>query len=239
MPFFYYFDPTYILVIIGLAITFWAQISVQSTFNKYSRVRTQRGKTGRDAARDVLRSGGVHDVALQDIGGSMTDHYNPKDNTISLSETVANVSSVAAVGVAAHEAGHALQHAQGYGPIKLRLAIIPVCNFASGMSMPLFLLGILFASWNPETAIGSFMMYAGIIAFSVAVFFQVVTLPVEFNASRRAMAALRASGNYTEEELAGAKKVLTAAAMTYVAALAVSLLNILRLVIIAGGNRRD
>ncbi len=239
MPFFYYFDPTYILVLIGLAITFWAQISVQSTFNKYSRVRTRNGKTGRDAALDVLRAGGVTDVELRDIRGSMTDHFNPKDNSISLSETVANVSSAAAIGVAAHEAGHALQYAQGYAPIKLRMAIIPVCNLSSNLAMPLFLLGILFTAWDPQTAVGSFMMYAGIIAFSVAVFFQVVTLPVEFNASNRALAALEASGNYTEEELAGAAKVLRAAAMTYVAALAVSLLQILRLVIIAGGNRRD
>ncbi len=238
MPFLYYFDPTYILVIIALLITVWAQISVQSTFNKYSRVKISNCKTGRDAALDVLRSGNVHDVALKSIGGSMTDHYDPRDNSISLSETVSDVASVAAIGVAAHEAGHALQHAQGYGPIKLRMAIIPVCNFSSGMAMPLFLLGILFASWNPETAIGSYMMTAGIVAFSVAVFFQVVTLPVEFNASRRAMAALRASGNYTDEELAGAAKVLRAAAMTYVAALAVSLLQILRLVILAN-SRRD
>ncbi len=239
MPFFYYFDPTYILVAIGLLITVWAQISVNSTFNKYSRVRTKSGNTGRDAALDVLRSGGVTDVELRDIRGSMTDHFNPKDNSISLSETVANVSSAAAIGVAAHEAGHALQYAQGYAPIKLRMAIIPVCNLSSNLAMPLFLLGILFSAWNPQTAVGYFMMQAGIIAFSVAVFFQVVTLPVEFNASNRALAALEASGNYTKEELDGAQKVLRAAAMTYVAALAVSLLQILRLVIIAGGNRRD
>ncbi len=237
MPLF--FDPTYILVIIGLVITVWAQISVNNAFNKYSRVRTRNGKTGTDAARDVLRSGGVGDVTFKSIGGSMTDHFDPRDNSISLSETVADKASVAAVGVAAHEAGHALQHAQGYGPIKLRMTIIPVCNFASNLSMPLFLLGILFSSRNPDTSFGYFMMQAGIIAFCIAVFFQVVTLPVEFNASRRAMAALRASGGYSEEELDGVKKVLRAAAMTYVASLAVSLLNILRLVIIASGNRRD
>ncbi|MBQ4140998.1 MAG: zinc metallopeptidase [Clostridia bacterium] len=238
MPFFYYFDPTYILVVIGLLITVWAQISVQSTFNKYSRVRISRGLTGADAARQVLSGGKVSGVSIKSIRGSMTDHYDPRDNSISLSETVAGVSTAAAIGVAAHEAGHALQHAEGYGPIKLRMAIIPVCNFASGLAMPLFLLGILFSAWNPETGIGYFMMQAGIIAFSVAVFFQVVTLPVEFNASRRAMAALEASGAYTDEELDGARRVLRAAAMTYVAALAVSLLQILRLVILSGGNRR-
>lgn len=238
MPFFYYFDPTYILVVIGLLITVWAQISVQSTFNKYSKVKISRGLTGSDAARSVLDHGKVNNVAIKGIRGSMTDHYDPRDNSISLSETVAGVSSAAAIGVAAHEAGHALQHAEGYGPIKLRMAIIPVCNFASSLAMPLFLLGILFSSWNPETMFGYFMMQAGIIAFSVAVFFQVVTLPVEFNASRRAMAALEASGGYTDEELEGARKVLRAAAMTYVAALAVSLLQLLRLVILSNNNRR-
>lgn len=239
MPFFYYFDPTYILVVIGLLITVWAQVSVQSTFSKYSRLKISRGLTGADAARQVLSYGKVSDVSIKGIRGSMTDHYDPRDNSISLSETVGNVSSAAAIGVAAHEAGHALQHAEKYAPIKLRMAIIPVCNLASGLAMPLFLLGLLFSSWNPETNFGYFMMQAGIIAFSVAVFFQVVTLPVEFNASRRAMAALEATGSYTEEELDGARKVLRAAAMTYVAALAVSLLQILRLVILSGGNRRE
>ena len=238
MPFFYYFDPTYILVVIGLIISVWAQITVQSTFNKYSRVRVSRGVTGADAARQVLSHGGVHDVSIKSIRGSMTDHYDPRDNSISLSETVGGVSTAAAIGVAAHEAGHALQHAQGYGPIKLRMAIIPVCNFASSLAMPLFILGLLFASWNPETSFGLLMMQAGILAFSVAVFFQVVTLPVEFNASRRAMAALEATGYYTEEELDGARRVLRAAAMTYVAALAVSLLQLLRLLILSNNRRR-
>ena len=238
MPFFYYFDPTYILVFIGLIISVWAQVTVQSTFNKYSRVRVSRGVTGADAARQVLSHGGVHGVSIKSIRGSMTDHYDPRDNSISLSETVGGVSTAAAIGVAAHEAGHALQHAQGYGPIKLRMAIIPVCNFASSLAMPLFILGLLFASWNPETSFGLLMMQAGILAFSVAVFFQVVTLPVEFNASRRAMAALEASGCYTDEELDGARKVLRAAAMTYVAALAVSLLQLLRLLILSNNRRR-
>lgn len=238
MPFFYYFDPTYILVIIGLIISVWAQITVQSTFDKYSRIRISRGITGADAARQVLSYGKVNDVSLKPIRGSMTDHYDPRDNSISLSETVIDASTAAAIGVAAHEAGHALQHAEGYGPIKLRMAIIPVCNFASGLAMPLFLLGILFSSWNPETSVGLLMMQAGIMAFSVAVFFQVITLPVEFNASRRAMKALEATGYYTDEELDGARRVLRAAAMTYVAALAVSLLQILRLVILSNNRRR-
>ena len=236
MPFFYYFDPTYILVVIGLIISVWAQITVQSTFNKYSRVRVSRGITGADAARQVLSHGGVRDVAIKGIRGSMTDHYDPRDNSISLSETVCGASTAAAIGVAAHEAGHALQHAEGYGPIKLRMTIIPVCNFASSLAMPLFLLGILFSSWNPETSFGFLMMQAGIIAFSVAVFFQVVTLPVEFNASRRAMQTLRGEGILYGEELSGAREVLTSAAMTYVAALASSLLSLLRLIALA--NRR-
>jgi Zn-dependent membrane protease YugP len=238
MPFLYYFDPTYILVIIGLIISVWAQITVQSTFDKYSRIRISRGITGANAARQVLSYGKVNDVSLKPIRGSMTDHYDPRDNSISLSETVIDASTAAAIGVAAHEAGHALQHAEGYGPIKLRMAIIPVCNFASGLAMPLFLLGILFSSWNPETSFGLLMMQAGIMAFSVAVFFQVVTLPVEFNASRRAMKALEATGYYTDEELDGARRVLRAAAMTYVAALAVSLLQILRLVILSNNRRK-
>ena len=238
MPFLYYFDPTYILVIIGLIISVWAQITVQSTFDKYSRIRISRGITGADAARQVLSYGKVNDVSLKPIRGSMTDHYDPRDNSISLSETVIDASTAAAIGVAAHEAGHALQHAESYGPIKLRMAIVPVCNFASGLAMPLFLLGILFSSWNPETSFGLLMMQAGIMAFSVAVFFQVITLPVEFNASRRAMKALEATGDYTDEELDGARRVLRAAAMTYVAALAVSLLQILRLVILSNNRRR-
>ena len=238
MPFFYYFDPTYILVFIGLIISVWAQITVQSTFNKYSNVRLSRGITGADAARQVLAYGKLADVSIKGIRGSMTDHYDPRDNSISLSETVYGASTAAAIGVAAHEAGHALQHAENYGPIKLRMAIIPVCNFASSLAMPLFILGLLFSSWNPETTFGFMMMQAGILAFSVAVFFQVVTLPVEFNASRRAMAALKATGYYTDEELDGARRVLRAAAMTYVAALAVSLLQLLRLLILSNNRRR-
>jgi Zn-dependent membrane protease YugP len=238
MPFFYYFDPTYILVVIGLIITIWAQISVQSAFSKYSQMKISRGLTGADAARSVLNYGKVSGVSINNIRGSMTDHFDPHNNSINLSETVGNVSSAAAIGVAAHEAGHALQHAEGYAPIKLRMAIIPLCNVASTMAMPLFILGILFSSWNPETNFGLFMMNAGIISFSIAVFFQLVTLPVEFNASRRALMALEATGNYTEEELAGAEKVLRAAAMTYVASLAVSLLQLLRLILISGNRRR-
>ncbi len=240
MPLFlYYFDPTYILVIIGLIISVWAQISVNSTFKKYSKMNTISRISGKDAAEIVLRSGGVTNVPIGAVSGELTDHYDPRSNSISLSTPVYSASTAAAVGVAAHEAGHALQYAESYSPIKLRMSILPVCNFASGAAMPLFLIGLFISSFSYSTStFGSIMMYGGIIAFSVAMLFQLVTLPVEFNASRRAMQALTASGRFTDEELDGARRVLRAAALTYVAALAVSLLQILRLVLIAR-NRRE
>lgn len=237
MPFFY-FDPTFILVFIGLAITVVASINVKTTFSKYSSLMTSRGITGAMAAQSVLRSGGVHDVTINRIAGELTDHFNPQTNTISLSENVHDSRSAAAIGVAAHEAGHALQYAQGYGPIKIRTAIIPVCNLTSSFATPLFIIGLLLTSYIPEGTIGTTLMYSGILAFSVAVLFQLITLPVEFNASRRAMAALTASGSFNSTELDAARKVLRAAALTYVAGLAASLLQVLRLVIIAG-NRRN
>lgn len=240
MPFFFY-DPTYILVIIAFLISLWAQIKVKSAYAKYSKVPTRVGMTGAGAADTVLRSGGVTDVGIVGISGELTDNYNPRTNVISLSKGVIDKTSVAAVGVAAHEAGHALQYAEGYAPIKFRMAIIPVCNIASQLAWPLFALGLVF---NPAAdaggGIGYWLMQIGIYAFSFAVLFQLVTLPVEVNASRRALTALRASGSFTDEELSGAKKVLTAAAMTYLAALAGSLLQLLRLILIASSrnNRR-
>jgi Zn-dependent membrane protease YugP len=239
LPFFYYFDPTYILVIIGLVISVWAQISVNSTFKKYSKMNTLSGVSGKEAAEIVLRSGGATNVPVGAISGELTDHYDPRSNSISLSTPVYSARTAAAVGVAAHEAGHALQYAKNYAPIKIRMAILPACNIASGAAFPLFLIGLFISSFSYSSSpVGTAMMYGGIIAFSVAMLFQLVTLPVEFNASRRAMQALTASGRFTDEELDGARRVLRAAAMTYVAALAVSLLQILRLVLIAG-NRRD
>ena len=239
MPFFYYFDPTYILVVIGLVISVWAQISVNSTFKKYSKMNTLSGISGKEAAEIVLRSGGAANVPIGAVSGELTDHYDPRSTSISLSTPVYSARTAAAVGVAAHEAGHALQYAKNYAPIKIRMAILPACNIASGAALPLFLIGLFVSmySYSPSP-VGTAMMYGGIIAFSVAMLFQLVTLPVEFNASRRAMQALTASGRFTDEELDGARRVLRAAAMTYVAALAVSLLQILRLIIIAG-NRRD
>ena len=240
MPFFFY-DPTYILVIIAFLISLWAQIKVKSAYAKYSKVPTRVGMTGAGAADTVLRSGGVTDVGIVGISGELTDNYNPRTNVISLSKGVINKTSVAAVGVAAHEAGHALQYAEGYAPIKFRMAIIPVCNIASQLAWPLFALGLVFNTGaDAGGGIGYWLMQIGIYAFSFAVLFQLVTLPVEVNASRRALTALRASGSFTDEELSGAKKVLTAAAMTYLAALAGSLLQLLRLILIASSrnNRR-
>lgn len=240
MPFFFY-DPTYILVIIAFLISLWAQIKVKSAYAKYSKAPTRVGMTGAGAADTVLRSGGVTDVGIVGISGELTDNYNPRTNVISLSKGVIDKTSVAAVGVAAHEAGHALQYAEGYAPIKFRMAIIPVCNIASQLAWPLFALGLVFnTAADAGGGIGYWLMQIGIYAFSFAVLFQLVTLPVEVNASRRALTALRASGSFTDEELSGAKKVLTAAAMTYLAALAGSLLQLLRLILIASSrnNRR-
>ena len=236
MPFFFY-DPTYILVIIAFLISLWAQIKVKSAYAKYSKVPTRVGMTGAGAADTVLRSGGVTDVGIVGISGELTDNYNPRTNVISLSKGVIDKTSVAAVGVAAHEAGHALQYAEGYAPIKFRMAIIPVCNIASQLAWPLFALGLVFnTAADAGGGIGYWLMQIGIYAFSFAVLFQLVTLPVEVNASRRALTALRASGSFTDEELSGAKKVLTAAAMTYLAALAGSLLQLLRLILIASSR---
>ena len=182
MPF--YFDPTYILIIIAYVITLWAQIKVKSAYAKYSKISNRAGLTGTDAAYAVLRSGGVTNVPVKAIAGELTDHYDPRDNTISLSSGVISTPSIAAVGVAAHEAGHALQYAEGYAPIKLRMAIVPVCNIASQLAWPIFFIGLMLNAYGDS---GSFLMRLGIFAFSFAVLFQAVTLPVELNASRRAL----------------------------------------------------
>ena len=225
-----YFDSTYLIVLPALLFSLWAQFMVKSTFNKYSRVPSEGGMTGYDAARRILDDNGLRHIQVVPVSGELTDHYDPKADVIRLSESVYGVSSAAAVGVAAHEAGHAVQHATGYGPIKLRMAIIPVANLGSNLAMPLFFIGLI-------TSITS-LCYAGIIFFSAAVLFQLVTLPVEFNASRRALATIEGSRMQGKEGVKAAKKVLTAAAMTYVAALAVSLTNLLRLIMIAN-RRRD
>ena len=236
MPFFYGFDMTYLyLVLPCILLAMWASSNVNRTFRKYSEQHSVRHITGADAAQRVLRANGVTDVRVERIGGNLTDHYDPKTNVIRLSDTVYNATSTAAIGVACHEAGHAVQYAQNYAPIKLRAAIVPITNFGSKLAMPLILLGLVL------TFLESFsftLVYLGIACFGLSVVFQLVTLPVEFNASRRAMTAIRDSNILTEEEQVGARKTLTAAALTYVAATAVALSQLLRLLVIFGGRRR-
>jgi len=225
-------DITYItLVIPAIIFTMIAQARVQSTFKKYSKTRIMRGFTGVQIAEAMLKANGINNVRIERCSGSLSDHYDPKANVVRLSDTVYGSNSVAAAGVAAHECGHAVQYAVSYAPIKWRMAIIPISRFGSTLAMPLILLGFLF-SFQP-------LVTVGILFFGAAVLFQLITLPVEFNASRRALIALESSGTLSDEELPQAKKVLSAAAMTYVAALAVSLAQFLRLIILFGGRRRD
>lgn len=232
MPFFYYFDSYYWIILVpAMLIALLAQINVSSTFSRYSRIASRRGLTGAQAAEEVLRAHGVYGVRITRVSGKLTDHYDPKTNTIRLSDAVYGSTSIASVGVAAHEAGHAVQYAQEYGPIKLRGAIIPVCNFSSQISILLIILGFALYS-RPLFAVG-------VVLFAVAAFFQVVTLPVEFNASRRAIQSLRDTHMLDDQELRGAKKVLGAAAMTYVAALLVSIAHLLRYILAFNSRRRD
>ena len=232
MPFFYYFDTYYWIILVpAMLIALLAQINVSSTFNRYSRIASLRGLTGAQAAEEVLKAHGVYGVRITRVSGKLTDHYDPRTNTIRLSDAVYGSTSIASVGVAAHEAGHAVQYAQEYGPIKLRGAIIPVCNFSSQISILLIILGFVLYS-RPLFAVG-------VVLFAVAAFFQVVTLPVEFNASRRAIQSLQDTHMLDDQELRGAKKVLGAAAMTYVAALLVSIAQLLRYILAFNSRRRD
>lgn len=228
MPFFFIDYWYLVLVIPALLVSVWAQIKVKTTFNKYSNRRVASGMTGADASRFIQQANSIH-TGLEAVAGSLSDHYDPRNNTIRLSSPVYGHATVAAVGVAAHETGHAIQHAQGYAPVRVRTALVPVTNFSSAISPLLVVLGIVMAM-DP-------LAWAGIALFSVATLFQLVTLPVEFDASRRAVIALAESGRFTEDELNGVKKVLTAAALTYVAALFVSLMSLLRLILIVSGNR--
>ena len=230
----FWYDYWYIVLVMpAIIFSVITSISVQSTFNRYSRVRSMRGITGAEAARRVLDANGLYNVKIAAVRGELTDHYNPKDNTVYLSESVYNNPSTAAIGVAAHEAGHAVQHAKEYLPIKIRTAIVPATNFASRLSIPLILIGMLF-SYSSLILLA----YIGVACFSLSTIFQLVTLPTEFDASRRAIKAISSYGILSRDELVGAKKVLTAAAMTYVAALAVSLMQLLRLVLLVSGNSR-
>ena len=227
---FFYFDWTLLIVLPAMIFALWAQFMVSSTFEKYSSVITRSGKTAAEAARVMLNANGLHSVQIKKVRGHLSDHYNPKDRTLYLSESVHDSRSAAAVGVACHEAGHAIQHGESYSFLMVRMKMVPVCNLGSGLSMPLFLIGLLLAN--------DVFMLAGIAAFSLATLFQLITLPVEFNASRRALEGMRDCGIFYGDEIKGARRVLTAAAMTYVAALATSLMSLLRLIVIAN-SRRD
>ena len=230
---FYYYDPTYILVVIGAILSLAASAKVKSTFNKYSAVPSGSGMDGREAARRVLANAGVMNVGISHVGGSLTDHYDPRIKTVNLSDSVYDRTSVAAIAVAAHECGHAMQDSEQYFPLNFRSTLVPVANFGSTIAWPLILVGLFF---NSNT--GYFFMQLGLLAFSFAVLFQIVTLPVEFNASKRALVMLRDYHMIPEEELGYAKQVLFAAALTYVASAAASILQLLRLLLLSR-SRRD
>ncbi len=227
----FFFDPTMFLIYIGLALSLLASAKVKSTFAKYDRVRSLSGLTGAQAAERILHSAGIYDVSIQHIRGSLSDHYDPRNKVLRLSDSTYGSNSVAAVGVAAHECGHAIQHQQHYMPLVLRSTLVPAANFGSTLAWPIFFVGLLM-SMRP-------LLTAGIVLFSLAVLFQLVTLPVEINASRRAVRILEHTGMLETGEVQGTKKVLTAAALTYVASLAASILQLIRLIILAGGRRRD
>ena len=228
-----YFDPTYVLVILGVIICLAASAKMRSTFNKYSRVRSRTGMTGREAAEYVLRSAGIYDVRVEHVGGNLTDHYDPRTKTLRLSDATYNSQSVAAIGVAAHECGHAVQQATGYAPFRFRGALVPVANLGSTIAWPLIIIGLLFTGQS-----SMLFLNLGILAFSLAVLFQIVTLPVEFDASNRAVRVLGSTGLLYEDELRDTRKVLTAAALTYVAGAAASILQLLRIILLAN-SRRD
>lgn len=231
MPFFYYYDPTYILVLIGAVLSLWASATVKSTYNKYSRVYSYSGLIGAQAAAQILRQAGIYDVRIEHVSGNLTDHYDPKARVLRLSDSVYGSNSVAAIGVAAHECGHAIQDQEDYVPLRFRSAFVPVANLGTQVAFPILLLGVFLGSSH-------FLIQVGLLCFFFGVLFQLITLPVEFNASGRAVRILRETGMMSDDELSKTKKVLSAAAMTYVAAAAASILSMLRLIILFGGNRR-
>lgn len=226
----YYFDWTYLLILPGLFLGLWAQSKIKSAYQRYRRVGTRLGRPANEVVADLLRRNGNYAVKVRETSGELTDHYDPRTETLRLSSGVYGSGSIAALGIAAHEAGHAMQKMEDYAPLKLRTAIVPVVNIGSNLAMPLFFLGLLF-SWEP-------LLTLGIVAFGLSVVFSLITLPVEFDASRRAVRMLQDGGYVTSEELTGVQKVLQAAALTYVAAAVTSMLSLLRLLIIAR-NRRD
>ena len=229
---YYYYDPTYMLIVISALISLFAQFLVNSRFSKYSRVRSRSGMTGAQAAERILQSQGIYDVAIQRVSGKLTDHYDPRNKTLNLSDAVYASTSVAGVGGAAHECGHAIQHARGYAPLSFRSALVPVANIGSQLSWLFIILGIFFGGSHT-------LIMIGILMFSAAVLFQLVTLPVEFNASGRALKLLSETGILQKDEVSDTRKVLSAAALTYVAAATTAVLQLLRLLRLFGGNDRD
>ena len=228
----YYFDPTYILVLIGAVLCLAAQAKVSMTYGKYEKVRSRTGMTGAQAAQRILEMSGIYDVRIERVSGRLTDHYDPTGKVLRLSDATYASGSVAAIGVAAHECGHAVQHHKGYGPLRLRSALVPAANIGSKAGIPLIILGALLG-------MNQILIQIGIWVFALAVLFQVVTLPVEFDASKRALAMLDGYGLMDREETAGCRKVLSAAALTYVASAAAAILQLLRIILITNGRRRD
>ena len=231
---YYYWDPTYILVVIGAVICMIASARVKGTFNKYSQLRSMSGMNGAQVAQRVLQAAGIYDVQVRHVSGSLTDHYDPRTKTVNLSDPVYNATSVAALGVAAHECGHAIQHAKSYAPLSIRSALVPIANFGSMLAWPVILIGLLF-----NTRSSGLIIDIGILLFSAAVLFQLVTLPVEFDTSRRALVMLRTQGILADDELRYTRRVLKSAALTYVASAAAAILQLLRIILITNGRRRD
>ena len=231
---YYYWDPTYILVVIGAVICMIASARVKGTFNKYSQLRSMSGMNGAQVAQRVLQAAGIYDVQVRHVSGSLTDHYDPRTKTVNLSDPVYNATSVAALGVAAHECGHAIQHAKSYAPLSIRSALLLLANFGSMLAWPVILIGLLF-----NTRSSGLIIDIGILLFSAAVLFQLVTLPVEFDASRRALVMLRTQGILADDELKYTRRVLKSAALTYVASAAAAILQLLRIILITTGRRRD
>lgn len=231
---YYYWDPTYILVVIGAVICMIASARVKGTFNKYSQLRSMSGMNGAQVAQRVLQAAGIYDVQVRHVSGSLTDHYDPRTKTVNLSDPVYNATSVAALGVAAHECGHAIQHAKSYAPLSIRSALVPIANFGSMLAWPVILIGLFF-----NTRSSGLIIDIGILLFSAAVLFQLVTLPVEFDASRRALVMLRTQGILADDELKYTRRVLKSAALTYVASAATAILQLLRIILITNGRRRD
>ena len=230
-PMYYMFDPTYVLILIGVVISLAASAKLRGTYQRYAGVRSRCGMTGEEAARQLLRSQGIYDVTIRRVRGNLTDHYDPRTKTVNLSDSVYGSTSIAAIGVAAHECGHAMQDAQGYAPLRFRSALVPAANFGAQLSWPLIIIGLLLG--------GSSLVSLGILLFSLAVLFQLVTLPVEYNASHRAVTLLDSIGILQGQEVGQTRSVLNAAALTYVAAAAASILQLLRLLILFGKKRDD